>query len=109
MEIAITGIGMITALGAGSSVNHQQLLRGESALRSPQILPTKHKEWPIGEVRYTNMELADLLQLQPQEKELSRNILLGLVALREALADSELLDPRAISLLFKAHVFSSIF
>lgn len=90
MEIAITGIGMITALGAGSSVNHQQLLRGESALRSPQILPTKHKEWPIGEVRYTNMELADLLQLQPQERELSRNILLGLVALREALADAAL-------------------
>lgn len=90
MEIAITGIGMITALGAGTSINHQQLLKGESALRIPEVLPTTHREWPIGEVRYSNKELTEQLQLPPQEQRLSRNILLGLVALREALTDATL-------------------
>ena len=88
MEIAITGIGIITALGAGADVNHQLLLKGESALRKPEVLPTTHQEWPIGEVRYTNEELTTLLQLP--KADLSRNILLGLVALREALTDANL-------------------
>lgn len=90
MEIAITGIGMITALGAGITTNHQQLLKGMSALRVPQILPTTHTEWPVGEVRYTNEQLAAMLHLSASDSCLSRNILLGLVALREALSDAGL-------------------
>lgn len=90
MEIAITGIGMITALGAGAALNHQQLLEGRSALRVPAILPTTHTEWPVGEVRYTNEQLATMLHLSDSESCLSRNILLGLVALREALSDAGL-------------------
>lgn len=98
MEIAITGIGIITALGIGASVNHQQLLKGESALRVPEILPTVHREWPIGEVRYSNKELASLLRLPESESELSRNVLLGLVALREALADAAISPQRCADL-----------
>lgn len=89
MTIAITGIGIISALGIGVEENRERLLSGDSAVLPAQTLPTIHKEWPIGEVGLSNRQLALLARQNPDE-ELSRNVLLGMLALDEALADSHL-------------------
>jgi len=88
VQIAITGIGIISALGKGVEANRKALLEGKSGLRQAQILSTEHTEWPIGEVRFTNAELKEQLSLN--ECPLTRNVLLGMVALREAIEDAHL-------------------
>lgn len=88
MQIAITGIGIISALGKGIEANREALLTGQSYLRKPQILRTTHTEWPIGEVRFSNSELCKLLNIN--ESSLTRNVLIGMVALREAIQSASL-------------------
>jgi len=89
MRIAITGIGIVSALGIGQKANEEGLLNGQTAVRAPYILPTVHQEWPIGEVPLTNNELKERLG-KPGEELISRNILLGMLAAREAMADAKL-------------------
>lgn len=79
MQIAITGIGIISALGVGAIDNRKNLLSGKSFVKAPKILPTIHKEWPVGEV-----------SLDFKGNNISRNVLLGNIALKECLADSGL-------------------
>ncbi len=89
MKIAITGIGIISALGVGAEANRERLLAGESCVAPAQILPTEHKEWPVGEVGLSNAQLKRLAG-QDENAELNRNVLLGMIALREAITDSQL-------------------
>ena len=89
MKIAITGIGIVSALGFGIAENREHLLAGESHVCTPKILKTIHKEWPIGEICATNQELASRIGIK---KILSRNVLIGLIALEEALADAGIIE-----------------
>ena len=89
MKIAITGIGIISALGVGAAANRERLLRGESAVAPAEILQTVHKQWPLGEVGLSNAQLARLAG-QDESAEISRNVLLGMIALRESIADARL-------------------
>lgn len=88
MQIAITGIGIVSALGIGAEANRKRLFAGGSALSRPAILSTIHREWPVGEVPMTNAELAELAGVQ--DKAYCRNVLLGLVALQQALVSAEI-------------------
>ena len=76
MDIAITGIGSICA-------DH---------VAPATILPTIHHEWLVGEVRLTNEELAQMIAPKPPRGDayltLTRNVLLGQIALQQALADA---------------------
>ena len=83
MRIAVTAIGSISA----------------DRVAAPEILATIHKEWPVGEVRMTNEQLAKRVDVSPKEL-LSRNSLLALVAAKEALADAGLTDAQSDDLLF---------
>ena len=89
MKVAITGIGIISALGVGAEQNRENLLAGKSRVAPAQILPTGHKEWPVGEVGLSNAQLARLAG-QDENALISRNALLGMIALKEAIADSRL-------------------
>lgn len=89
MRIAITGIGIVSALGVGKEMNREKLLARQSGVVASQILGTCHKEYPVGEVGLTNRQLAFLTQQNPDD-ELSRNILLGMMAAREAVEDAGL-------------------
>lgn len=89
MRIAITGIGIMSALGYGKDVNKQHLLAGESGVHAPRVLNTIHKEWPVGEVPYTNEKLRQLSDL-PADTPYPRNILLAIPAAGEALEDAGL-------------------
>lgn len=83
MQIAITGIGIVSALGIGSEANRQALLSGRSGLHAARYLKTTHHEWPVGEVPMTNEAMQEALGIHHP---LSRNILLGLLAARETLS-----------------------
>lgn len=97
MRIAITGIGIVSALGIGKEANRDQLLAHTSHVSAARILPTTHGEWPVGEVGLTNEELAAKAGKIAQGVA-SRNILLGLLAASEALTDAKLLPEMKASM-----------
>lgn len=87
MEVTVTGVGMVSALGLGVESGVASISRGESGISpAPEILRTINK-LPVGEVRLTNEELHDVLHIR-QREHLSRTALLGIWAAREAIADA---------------------
>ncbi|MCR4878854.1 MAG: beta-ketoacyl-[acyl-carrier-protein] synthase family protein [Bacteroidales bacterium] len=96
-EVVITGMGVVSALGIGAEANLSALLRGESGVRAVRYLPTEHREFPVGEVPMSGEELRQRLSLPPGIY--SRTHLLGVLALREALEQSKLLQQNALALI----------
>ena len=92
MRIAITGVGLNSALGCGWSENLDALRAGRSAIGPVRHLPTEHRELPVGEV--------PLPDGAPADPTLPRTALLGRLALDEALAAAGLdeMDVRAAAL-----------
>lgn len=87
MRIAVTGIGVVSALGVGVGCTYAALLGGRSGISAvPRLLAT-HNRIPVGEVASSNSELTAMLGLDPKAH-LSRTALLGMLAAREALSDA---------------------
>lgn len=88
MSIAVTGIGLVTAMGIGVERNIVSIREGRSGISSvPSLLKTGNL-LPVGELRVTNEELHDIAGVSRKEH-LSRTALLGIIAVKEALADAE--------------------
>ena len=96
-KVVITGMGVVSALGIGAEANLSALLRGESGVRAVRYLSTEHREFPVGEVPMSGEELRQRLSLPPGIY--SRTHLLGVLALREALEQSKLLQQNALALI----------
>lgn len=96
-KVVITGMGVVSALGIGAEANLSALLRGESGVRAVRYLPTEHREFPVGEVPMSGEELRQRLSLPPGIY--SRTHLLGVLALREALEQSKLLQQNGLALI----------
>ncbi len=96
-KVVITGMGVVSALGIGAEANLSALLRGESGVCAVRYLPTEHREFPVGEVPMSGEELRQRLSLPPGIY--SRTHLLGVLALREALEHSKLLQQNALALI----------
>lgn len=92
-EIHITGAGIITALGAGKTATLHALLNRRSGIRPVKYLQTRHTGLPVGEVKHSNDELREILNLPPTEP-FTRSTLLALPAIREALRQARLEHPR---------------
>lgn len=101
--VVITGAGIISAIGIGKSANYRALLQGKSGIDMPCYLPTSHKEFPVGEVKYSNGELEELLGLHAaasqchkvqgktgENANYARSELFALMAIREALGEAML-------------------
>lgn len=82
MKIAITGIGLVSAIGANCSETLQALLAERSGIASMRYLNSVHSDIPIGEVPYSNEQLKAMLGIN---EPMPRTSLLGLMAAREAL------------------------
>lgn len=83
--VLITGLGMITALGNSVAENLDALLQEKQAIAYPRLLQTRHnKDLPVGEVALSNEALCAALGLEQTGN--SRTTLLGIYALKEALA-----------------------
>lgn len=97
MEIVVSGLGIVSALGIGIESNIKALQDGRSGI-TPQAkhLQTSHI-LPVGEVDYSNVELHNLAKIGEKEH-LSRTALLGILAVREALSDAKISKTKRIGL-----------
>ena len=89
MNIAITGLGIICAIGNNSQQVLDSLVNRKTGVCMMKYLQSCHKELPVGEVKLSDDELKTLLGL-PVESLYSRTTLLGAVAVKQAMADAGL-------------------
>lgn len=84
-------MGVVSALGVGQAAQVKSLMQGASGIGEVRYLPTQHREFPVGEVSLSHDEMLEMLQIHDDQR-YSRTSLLGMIALREALAQARLLD-----------------
>ncbi len=89
MNIAITGLGIICAIGNNSQQVLDSLVNKQTGVGMMKNLQSCHTELPVGEVKLSDDELKTLLGL-PVESLYSRTTLLGAVAVKQAMADAGL-------------------
>ena len=94
-RVVITGYGVVSALGIGAEANCAALQRGESGVHAVRYLSTEHHEFPVGEVPMSGEELQERLGLPAGVY--SRTHLLGVLALKEALEQSKLLQQSGLA------------
>tara|TARA_Y100000815_G_scaffold205603_1_gene189429 strand:+ start:4020 stop:5234 length:1215 start_codon:yes stop_codon:yes gene_type:complete len=90
--VAITGMGIASALGIGLSPTLSALKNSKTGIARPQLLQTHHaSEVFVGEVKRTNQEIATELNL-PASHNYTRTALLGCLAAKEATTGLNLND-----------------
>lgn len=94
-QVFVTGIGIISALGVGINATLKSLQRGESGIGKLLHLDTEHDYLPVGEVKLSNADMAQMLNLAYPFDEL-RTVLLGIIAAKEAIVSAGL-DAKTLS------------
>ena len=90
--VAITGMGIISAIGNNVQQNFDALLQGKSGITRIENIETIHREnIMVGEVKFTNDEMISQLKLSP-ENNYSRTALLGAIAAKEAVVNAGIED-----------------
>jgi 3-oxoacyl-[acyl-carrier-protein] synthase-1 len=92
-------MGIISALGAGREKTLEALQSGTSGIAASRYLQTVHRNFPVGEVQYSEDELRAMLRI-PQGEIVTRTSLLGAVALQEALEHAGLTDRKNLRIAF---------
>ena len=87
--ILITGMGVVSAIGLGKAQTLEALLSNRSGVVELKYLETEHKEFPVGEVKMTNVEMRFKLGI-PENALYVRTSLMGMLALGEALEEASL-------------------
>ncbi|WP_026934309.1 beta-ketoacyl-[acyl-carrier-protein] synthase family protein [Christiangramia echinicola] len=85
--VAVTGMGIISAIGRDVEEAHFSLKIGKDGISYPDILSTIHQNLPVGEIKLSNSELSEILNL-PEDHAYTRAALLGVYAIRELLENS---------------------
>ena len=96
--IAITGMGIISALGIGLDKTYTSLLEKRCPIASPKYLTTVHTNLPCGEVEFSNSQLVELIG-EDKERLFPRSALLGIVAARAAEEDACLKEGTKVALI----------
>ena len=102
MNIAITGEGIISAIGTNKEEVLQSLLAHKSGIKEMQFLQSVHHELPVGEVALSNEQMKKRLGI-PEKQLMSRTELMGILAIRQALEDAGI-DLSAVSALSLIHI-----
>lgn len=87
--ILITGMGVVSAIGVGKAETLASLLDNRSGVGPLKYLKTDHKEFPVGEVKLSDAEMAQRMGLS-KDAVTTRTALMGMLALGEALEDAAL-------------------
>lgn len=90
-KVFVTGLGIVSALGVGTGATLDSLLKGKSGIDRIKYLDTDHRDLPAGEVKLTNEELSQMLNLDAPYSEL-RTVLLGILAAKEAIDGASLAE-----------------
>jgi len=94
-SVAVTGMGIFSAIGKNLEENHRSLIHGKHGLSHPEILETIHQNLPIGEIKSTNKDLTEKLNLE-ENHAFTRAALLGTIALKEAAQNAKIEDFKSI-------------
>lgn len=89
-RIAITGAGIVSALGTGLEETCRALMDNICPIAQPKHLKTIHSNLPCGEVDLSDAQLYDLCH-EDRGRVLSRSSLMGILAARQAEEDARLL------------------
>ena len=89
MSLAVTGFGIICAIGNDVSSVLRSLQEGRTGIETMRYLQSSHKELPVGEVKLSNEEMKRMLG-QNEETIISRTVLMGAIAIRQALEHANL-------------------
>lgn len=95
---------MISAIGDSFGESTTSVLQGKSGIRAISILETNFRNQAVaGEIRYTNLQLADIagIKLSPG---ITRTTLLGIIAAKEAMEKAGLTGLQDVSLISGATV-----
>ena len=87
--VAVTGMGIISAIGNNTAANYNSLISGKHGISTPEVLKTIHKHLPVGEIKISNQSLAQNLNL-PENHSYTRAALLGALAVKEAIFQANL-------------------
>ena len=85
--VAVTGMGVISAIGSDIDESYNSLCNRIDGITYPEVLPTFYKNIPVGEIKLTNSQLSQLLNLK-EPHSYTRAALLGVYAIRELLYNS---------------------
>lgn len=92
MKVAITGMGIISAIGNSVEENYHALINGERAITRVENIATVHADViKVGEIKKTNEELAKELGLSP-DNNFTRTALIGAIAAKQAVKDAGITD-----------------
>lgn len=90
--VAITGMGIISAIGNNVAENFDALINQKKGItRVDNIKTIQREEIMVGEIKFTNDELIAQLGLPP-ENNFSRTAMLGVIAAKEAITQAGITD-----------------
>ena len=87
MNIAITGEGIVSAIGLNKQEVLSSLQEGRTGIGEMHYLQSVHHELPVGEVKLSNEQMKEMLGISPG-KVMSRTALMGMLAIQQALEDT---------------------
>lgn len=93
MNIAITGEGIISAIGTDKQQVLEALVAGRSGIGPMRYLSSVHTELPVGEVPLSNEALKAKLHIDASTP-MSRTTLMGIWAVGQAIAEAHI-DPKS--------------
>ncbi len=93
--VAITGMGIISAIGNTVTENYQSLISGQKGIDRISQIDTIHKDdIMVAEINSNNATLESKLGL-PADNNYSRTTLLGVIAAKQAIEDAQITDIKA--------------
>jgi 3-oxoacyl-[acyl-carrier-protein] synthase-1 len=98
-EIYITGAGVVSAIGMGKAATLDALVNGRTGVEPIKYLRTSHTGLPVGEVKYSNDELREMLRI-PSSEAFIRSSLLAIPAVKEAMEQARLDDRSSLRTAF---------
>ena len=87
MNIAITGEGIVSAIGLNKQEVLQSLQDGRTGIGEMKYLQSVHHELPVGEVDLSNVQMKEMLGI-PSDQMMSRTSLMGMLAIDQALKEA---------------------
>ena len=90
-RIFVTGIGIITSIGKNLNETLASVKASRSGIGKLNFIETIHTDIPVGEVKFSNKELAELAGIS-DDNGFTRTTLLALIAAKEAATNAKLGD-----------------
>ena len=95
VNVRVSGYGIVCAIGNDASAVLRFLQAGQTGIGPMRYLQSCHKELPVGEVKLSNEEMKRMLGLD-ESAIVSRTVLMGTLAIRQAIADLPLEGKRVV-------------